>query len=322
MTKRPTSRRNLDIAIGRLSDDRDEALRLRRILANTIVAQLMPSGVVKGGSAMRIRFGYAATRFSADLDTARAADLDAFVEDLTKNLEEGWNGFTGRIVPKKPAKPRGVPQAYVMRPFDVKLDYNGKPWLTVELEVGHNELGDADEPDYSMSDEIAGLFASLGLPEPDPVPLMALSHQIAQKLHGASEPGSERAHDLVDLQVAVAQGEVDWGATRDICVRLFAYRKLQPWPPTVVANERWDEIYDHAREGLSVLPTVDEAVEWANGLIARIDGGVEGMPGTRDYSRIFPKDAEELERRLAASEATPLSECEPMEDALRKVEPR
>lgn len=269
--KQPTSRRNLDIAIGKLSDDRDEALRLRRIIANTVVAQMMPPGVVKGGSAMRIRFGYAATRFSADLDTARAEDIDMFVADFACNLEQGWNGFTGRIVPKPPAKPKGVPTAYVMHPFDVKLDYNEKPWLTVELEVGHNELGDADDPDYSISDEIATLFSSLGFPEPDPVALMPLPHQIAQKLHGASEPGSERAHDLVDLQVMIAQGRINWITTRNVCERLFAYRQLQSWPPTVTKNERWDEIYEHAREGLDVLPTASEAIAWANSLIARID---------------------------------------------------
>ena len=70
MTKKPNSRRNLDLAIERLADDKGEALRLRRIFANTVVAQMMPAGAVKGGSAMRIRFGYSATRFSTDLDAA------------------------------------------------------------------------------------------------------------------------------------------------------------------------------------------------------------------------------------------------------------
>lgn len=270
MTKKPNSRRNLDIAIERLADDRSEALRLRRIFANTVVAQMMPTGVVKGGSAMRIRFGYAATRFSTDLDAARAEDLDAFVADFSRSLADGWNGFTGRIVPLPPATPKGVPVTYVMRPFDVKLDYNEKPWLTVKLEVGHNELGDADEPDWSMSADIAVLFANLGFPEPAPVPLMQLKYQIAQKLHGVSEPGSQRAHDLVDLQVAIAEGDVDWAATREICERLFSYRRLHAWPPAVMAGERWAELYDEAREDLDVLPTVGEAVEWANELIARI----------------------------------------------------
>lgn len=278
MKDRPNSRRNLDAAIERLADDRAEALRLRRIFANTVVAQMMPAGAVKGGSAMRIRFGYAATRFSTDLDTARAKDIEEFASDFARSLGEGWNGFTGRLVPLPAAKPKDVPTGYVMRPFDVKLDYNGKPWLTVKLEVGHNELGDADEPDHSMSREISDLFTELGFPEPDPVPLMQLKFQIAQKLHGASEPGSARAHDLVDLQIAVSEGDVDWESTREVCRRLFAYRRMQEWPPTIVENDRWDELYDAAKEDLPVLPTVAEAVEWANGLIAKIEGA-EGRMG-------------------------------------------
>ena len=270
MAKMPNSRRNLDIAIERLADEKGEALRLRRVFANTVVAQMMPTGAIKGGSAMRIRFGYSATRFSTDLDAAGAEELDAFVKDFSKSLAKGWNGFTGRIVALPPATPKGVPAIYVMRPFDVKLDYNGKPWLTVKLEVCHNELGDADEPDYSMSADIVELFARLGFPEPQPIPLMQLTYQIAQKLHGVSMPGGQRAHDLVDLQVIVSEGSIDWASTREICERLFAYRRLHAWPPTVVVGANWVELYEEAKEDLDVLPTVDEAVAWANSLIAKI----------------------------------------------------
>lgn len=271
MKGRPNSRKNLDLAIERLADSRDEGLRLRRIFANTVVAQMMPRGAVKGGSAMRIRFGYAATRFSTDLDTARAGDVEAFVSDFAGALKDGWNGFSGRVVALPQAKPKGVPAGYVMQPYDVKLDYNGKPWLTVKLEVGHNEIGDADSPDYFMSEEIAELFGALGFPPPNPIPLMQLKYQIAQKLHGASEPESSRAHDLVDLQVIMAEGDIDLKATRDVCRRLFAYRRMQAWPSTVRTNDRWDELYNTAKEDLPVLPTVVEAVDWTNRLISQIE---------------------------------------------------
>ena len=45
------------------------------------------------------------------------------------------------------SKSRGIPFDYVMQPCDVKLKYLGIPWFTVQLEVGHNEIGDADECD-------------------------------------------------------------------------------------------------------------------------------------------------------------------------------
>ena len=73
-----------------------------------------------------------------------------------------------------------------------------------------------------------------------------------------------------------------------------------------------DMPYEEAVKALRDVADFVDGIDW--------DAHAHGE--TRDYSRIFPKDAEELERMLAASEATPLSECEPMEDALRKVEPK
>lgn len=102
---RPNSRRNLDIAIERLAKDSDEAVRIRRTMANAIVGQLLPDGAVKGGSSLKLRFGDGATCFSRDLDTARASDIENYVAKLEDALLTGWNGFTGKLVPGKPAKP-------------------------------------------------------------------------------------------------------------------------------------------------------------------------------------------------------------------------
>ena len=268
---RPTSKNNLSRAIMRLAKTSEEGQRLQRLIANTIVGALLPEGAVKGGSALKIRFGTEATRFSRDLDTARASSLESYIARLEESLEKGWEGFSGAVVPREPAMPEGVPAAYVMQPFEVKLSYLGKSWMTVPLEVGHNEIGDADEADFVESPEIVQLFAALGFPSPGPVPLMKLEHQIAQKLHGLSAPGSERAHDLVDLQVIVANGTIDFPATKRTCKRLFAYRAAQAWPPAIAAQQRWDELYDAQAKGLDVLPSVEEAVAWANGLVRRID---------------------------------------------------
>lgn len=194
--KRPNSRRNLDIAIDRLCiRTGQEPTRVKRLIATVIVGQMLPNGAAKGGNALKIRFGKDVTRFSRDLDTARASSLEEYVSRLEDSLTEGWSGFTGIIVPKEPASPRGVPAAYVMRLFDIKLAYNGKSWMTLPLEVGHNEIGDAEDPDMVSSPEVATILKELGLPEPAPVPCMRLKHQIAQKLHALSGVGSERAHD-------------------------------------------------------------------------------------------------------------------------------
>lgn len=60
-----------------------------------------------------------------------------------------------------------------------------------------------------------------------------------------------------------------------ICRRLFAYRKMQPWPPFVTKNADWETIYNEERGELTVLPTVEEAVVWANKLILRIENASE-----------------------------------------------
>ena len=51
-------------------------------LANTIVAQMMPECVIKGGSSLKFRYGDIATRVTKDMDAAQGADLDAFIVRL------------------------------------------------------------------------------------------------------------------------------------------------------------------------------------------------------------------------------------------------
>lgn len=269
--KRPNSKRNLDMAIRRMGSGDADYLRMRTLLANVIVAQLMPDGVVKGGSALKIRFGDGVTRATTDLDAARASSLGVFVSTFEANLERGWNGFTARLVARKPANPVDVPSAYVMHPYEVKISYLGSAWCTVEFELGHDEIGDADEPDMVEPTEASCILQAMGFPAPNLIPLMPLHYQIAQKLHGVSEDESRRAHDLIDLQLIVAKGDVDYAKVRDVCVRLFAYRQAQAWPPAITANDNWKQIYEERSIGIDVLQTVDEAVAWANELIVRID---------------------------------------------------
>lgn len=179
-----------------------------------------------------MRFGDTVTRFTTDLDTATTMPPDLYAEQLNEALTKGWEGFTGRVVTREPAKPKDVPPEYVMRPFDVKLSYSGKPWCTVPLEVGYNEIGDAEETEWVRLYDVEKIFAELGFPALNEVPLMPLSYQIAQKIHALTS-GSDRVRDLIDLQLIASNATIDLKATRRTCERLFAYRKMQAWPPTV-----------------------------------------------------------------------------------------
>ncbi len=122
----PLSRRLLDMTIERLSSRFGEAQRIRRAVANTIVAQLMPDCVIKGGSSLKFRYGDIATRVTKGMDAAQGDDLDAFIARLDAALHTGWSGFTGHVVRREPASPEDVPTAYVMHPFDVKLNSSSR----------------------------------------------------------------------------------------------------------------------------------------------------------------------------------------------------
>ena len=272
--KAPNSRRNLDIAITRKFGQDGNLYDVRTLIANTIIGQILPDGGVKGGSSLKLRYGDIGTRFTTDLDAARAEELDAYIAQLEVALENGWNGFSGRVVAKEPAKPKNVPGEYIMLPFDIKLEYNNAAWLTVQFELGHDEIGDTDDPDYAISPDIVAIFEQLGFPAPKPIALIPISYQIAQKLHAVSAINNERAHDLIDLQLIIKNEKVDYAKTREVCQRLFESRKLQEWPPVIKKYENWDVLYHEQLRNLDVLQTADEAVEWANDLVLHVNFGL------------------------------------------------
>lgn len=127
-----------------------------------MIGLLLPDGVVKGGSSLKLRYGDKETRYTTDLDATRAEELDAYIRKLDDALREGWNGFTGRVVSRQPARPKNVPGEYIMQPFDIKLEYNHASWVTVQFELGHDEIGGTDKPDFWIAPEIVTMFEELG----------------------------------------------------------------------------------------------------------------------------------------------------------------
>lgn len=275
MTKKPNSATNLIKAIKRYCSEKRDDIRLARAMADVVVGQMLPSGVVKGGSSLMFRFGGSVTRYTKDVDTARVMDLEAYLSILRTKLAEGWNGFTGKLIEVEPPSPPNVPKPYIMVPFDIKLQYLGRPWMTVRIEIGHNEIGDADDCEMGLPEDIADAFVALGFPLPEKIPVMKLSYQVAQKLHAVSSEGSDRAHDLIDLQLISLHSQLDFADVKAKCQRLFNYRREQPWPPKLVKGLNWSDIYQEARDTLndstSIVETVEEAIEWTNNLIAKIN---------------------------------------------------
>lgn len=169
-------------------------------------------------------------------------------------------------MPGIPRAPESVPAAYVMQPFGVKLQYRNKSFTTVELEVGFDELeATGDLTETALSTELIDTFTALGLLRPNLVSVLPLHHQVAQKLHACTEPGSQRAHDLVDLQLMA--GLVDDVLVAETVERLFRFRRQHDWPALAISTKEWETLYADAAIGLesAVFPAVDDAVQWLNG---------------------------------------------------------
>lgn len=227
---------------------------------------MLPPSAVKGGTGLKLRLGENLTRQTPDLDTAFRGNMQKFEEQLRENLAAGWGDFTGVVAPGIPRAPESVPAAYVMQPFGVKLQYRNKSFTTVELEVGFDELeATGDLTETALSTELIDTFTALGLLRPNPVSVLPLHHQVAQKLHACTEPGSQRAHDLVDLQLMA--GLVDDVLVAETVERLFRFRCQHDWPALAVSTKEWETLYADAAIGLesAVFPAVDDAVQWLNG---------------------------------------------------------
>jgi len=249
--------------------------RAQALIGNVIVAQLLPEAAVKGGTGIKLRLGDVVTRETPDLDAAFRGNREQFAEEFTACLENGWAGFAGTLTVEESRAPEALQErigaAYVMQPMTVKLFYLGKPWQTIDLELGFDELEATtkDDAEYEMSDEVLSVFAALGLPAPAPVRVLPLHHQISQKLHACTEPGSRRAHDLVDLQLVAPLA--DDVKVLNACERLFRFRNTHSWPPAVIPGPSWSTIYAEAAEGLGLL-SFDDAVVWVNEYIKSLSG--------------------------------------------------
>jgi hypothetical protein len=274
----PTNLRSLTTRLDNLARQTARPIRrVQRTVANTVVGQMLPSGVMKGGAAMSVRVGEAASRFTTDLDAARHTDLtlDDYLNELAQRLDAGWGGFTGTLEQLTPAEPEGVAEQYVMQPFKIRLLYLGRHWLTVPFELGHDEIGSTKQHELRIAHDIVTLFESIGLPQPQPIPLLTVEHQIAQKLHACTSVhprtgNNDRAHDLVDLQILNHEEPIDKTAVAEIATRLFRARNAHTWPPVVVSHPSWPAIYAEAADGLDVVPDVGDAVAWTNDFITSL----------------------------------------------------
>jgi Nucleotidyl transferase AbiEii toxin, Type IV TA system len=167
----------------------------------------------------------------------------------------------------------------------VKLDYLGKPFATVPVELSHAEGRSGDEHDQIPVDE----YKTIGLAPRGPVHCLSLRYQIAQKIHACTDPldgvrdndrardlieDNDRARDLIDLQLltlVVDDGQLK--PIRSACMEIFTGRQRHPWPPEVRVWPAWPALYSAATGSLGsdVVPDVEQAAQWLRVLIRAID---------------------------------------------------
>lgn len=271
--------------------------RARLMLCMLIVSQMLPDAVaIKGGMGVKLRMGERGTRATADLDVTTRERGEGFEKEFRARLEQGWGAipaskgtlrknpdapdrvaFTATLKPHRLHDPGLARPQYVMHPYRVTLLFLGREWAGLEVEVSDPESEPHAHTRRDVDGEFITLNAYFGFGQLQPVELIDLEYQIAQKIHAVTDPDYVRAHDLVDLQL-LWDVDPDLPAVREFCVRSFEFRRAQIWPPLPLRPmDDWRVAYDEARQetevegSTSVLADVASAREWLEQVIRAIE---------------------------------------------------
>ncbi|MDQ0615298.1 hypothetical protein QF046_002939 [Microbacterium sp. W4I4] len=165
---------------------------------------------------------------------------------------------------------------YVMHPYRVSIAFLGAAWGALDVEVSDPEIDSHAHARKEIDGELVKFGAQFGFGDLQPVELVELEYQIAQKLHAVTDPAYVRAHDLVDLQLL-------WNASPDLanlqrlCMRTFDWRRQQAWPPLPICPmDGWELAYADARAETEVngktpvLADVGSARDWLGQIIETI----------------------------------------------------
>jgi hypothetical protein len=267
--------------------------RARVMLCTLIVSQMLPDAVaVKGGMGVKLRFGERGTRATSDLDVSTRVRGEDFERAFRVRLGEGWGtvppskgeqrrnpqapdrvAFTATVRAVKLHDPGLARPEYVMHPYRGSIAFLGSAWGALDVEVSDPEIEPYAHTRREIDGELVQFGAYFGFGELQPVELVDLEYQIAQKLHAVTDPAYARAHDLVDLQLLWNAGP-DLPSLHTLCVSTFDWRRQQAWPPLPLRPmDGWALAYADARAETEVdgqtpvLPDVETARYWLGRVI-------------------------------------------------------
>lgn len=219
--------------------------------------------LIKGGMALELRMPGKA-RATKDLDAIFHGSLDELLTDLDEAFKESYSGFSFRYT-----DPVEIRETDVHR-FEVKLNYEGRSWATLTVEVSPPE-GGGHEPDRVPAISVSHFL----LDGPEWVACLSLRYQIAQKLHAVSERFDDRQNgrvrDLIDL-LLMRDLVDDLEPVRDACLEIFALRATHPWPPAITLESSWPAEYTRLAVELDFpVAAAEEAIAEVHAFIAAID---------------------------------------------------
>lgn len=270
--------------------------RARVMLCTLIVSQMLPNAVaVKGGMGVKLRFGERGTRATSDLDVSTRVRGEEFEQAFRARLVEGWGtvpaskgeqrrnpdapervAFTATVRAAKLHNPGLDRPEYVMHPYRVSIAFLGAAWGALDVEVSDPEIEPYAYARKEIDGELVQFGACFGFGHLQPVELVDLEYQIAQKIHAATDPDYVRPHDLVDLQLLWNVGP-DISSLHSLCMRTFDWRRQQIWPPLPLRPMGgWELAYADARAETEVggttpvLPDITAARDWLAQIIKLI----------------------------------------------------
>ena len=252
-----------------------DEVKIRNVVAAAILADILPGGAIKGGTSMALRLGPSMSRRTEDIDVVRSRNSSpaGYFRSLALTLSEGHAGLTGRMIVRKPPRPAGIAREDIMRPVELKLSYKKEPWFTVKFELSRDELGSAQGESIVFPEEVRLILDYVGIPVSGKGCLLALDHQIVEKLHACTRKlasaQATRARDLVDIQLLANTHNVDPVALGERGRKVFQHRSGGGWPPVVNPGPNWAGDYQRAKSSLPVEPDVLSAATVVNEMIKK-----------------------------------------------------
>lgn len=241
------------------------------LLAHYVVFKIIQDSQIEGWIKLRARGGFQVAMRTALENSRFTKDLDLLgilpSEDQLKNIEglrAGIFEIRDVKVGRQP-KPEGVPDAYRIMRLGVQVFVNGSAWRTVRLELGGDELEMYELTEQvSPSEEILQLLDLAELSAPSLANFLSIEYQVAQKLHGITEPDSDRGHDLYDIWLLMQLRTMDASALKHLIFRTFAFRKTHPWTGEVRATGKLEKSYEESVRDISTAPDFSEALRFVN----------------------------------------------------------